>query len=164
MSLTRKQTATFNAALALIHSNGHDVHAVTRDVQARIGNGTPPKLAYERALNAFVDRQPDMLAPLQRTTKLIEASDDRTVAKYNVALSRYIETGDEGVMAGLATMIAQDVAQLAARTGETAPDMPAEIADMIAAERAAVPAKATDLYANGSQGLPAHAQAGIGAE
>lgn len=155
MSLTSRQRATFNAAMCLIHDSGHDVAAVERDIQARLGNGTRPRKAYEGALNNFVARTPSMLATLQRTMKLIEASDDRTVARYNVALSRYIETGDESSMNEIAPMIAEDMTALAARNGETVPDFPPELDAMIAAGTAAATPPLTEMFGNPANAAPA---------
>lgn len=148
MSLTQRQRVTFNAAMCLIHDRGHDVAAVELDIQARLGNGTPPRKAYEGALNSFAARTPSMLAPLQRTAKLIEVSDDRTVAQYSVALSRYIETGDQSGMDALAPMIAQDMATLAARNGEIMPDIPTELDTMIAANAAPASPPPTETFGN----------------
>lgn len=155
MSLTTRQRATFNAAMCLIHDNGHDVAAVERDIQARLGNGTPPRKAYEGALNSFVARTPSMLATLQRTTKLIEASDDRTIAQYNVALSRYIETGDESGMTALAPMIAEDMTALAVRNGDIVPDFPAELDAIIAADTAPAAPPLTETFGNPVNAPPA---------
>ena len=52
-----------------------------------------------------------MLRPLQQVT-LIEASNIATVARYNVALRQYIETGDDSALNGLVPMIAQDMVDL----------------------------------------------------
>jgi hypothetical protein len=139
MSLSSRQRATFKAALCLIRDSGHDVAAVNRDIQTRLGMGTPPRKAYEGALNGFVARTPGMLAPLQRAAKLIEASDDRTVARYNVALSRYIETGDDSAVNELAPMVAQDMVALAVRTGEAAPDIPRELEAIMVRDTATEP-------------------------
>ncbi len=154
MSLTTRQRATFNAAMCLIQDSGHDVAAVNRDVQMRLANGTPPRKAYEGALNNFVGRTPSMLAPLQRATKLIDASDDRTVARYNVSLSRYIETGDDSGMTELAPMIAQDMTALAARDGGTVPNFPPELDAMIAST-AITAAPLTETFCNPVNAPPA---------
>lgn len=155
MSLTQRQRTMFNAAMCIIHDSGHDVAAVERDIQSRLGNGTPPRKAYEGALNSFAARTPSMLAPLQRTTKLVEASDDRTVAQYSVALSRYIETGDQSGMDALAPMIAQDMATLAACNGDTVPDMPEELDAMIAERDATVSPPLTETFGNPVNAPPA---------
>lgn len=131
MSLTRRQTATYNAALCIIHDSGYDANGVTQQAQAIMATGVPASRAYERALNSFVDRTPDMLSPLQRVTRLIEATDDRTVAQYNVALSQYIETGDASAVEAIAGVIAQDMATLAASSGEEAPEFPPEIQSLL---------------------------------
>ena len=165
MNLTRKQTATYNAALCMILDHGHDLGAVTREVDARVRNGTPPRQAYERALNNFVDRTPSMLAPLQQVTKLIEASSIGTVAQYNVALSRYIETGDDSSLRALAPMIAQDMTDLAARNGEAAPEFSEEMDGLIAnAPQPSAPASAhpaTFRFVSPGQPAPATDSDGI---
>lgn len=147
MSLTRRQTATYNAALCIIHDSGHDANAVTQQAQAIMATGVPASRAYERALNSFVDRTPDMLSPLQRATRLIEATDDRTVAQYNVALSRYIDTGDPSAVEAIAGVIAQDMAALAASNGEEAPEFSPEIQALLVQTEATPAAPvATDRF------------------
>ena len=122
MKLTRRDTAMFNAALCLVHDSGYNVGAINQEVQLALSAGFPVKKAYQRALNKFTEATPDMLEPLRKVTQLIQASDDNTVAHYNVALSHYIETGDSSAMDSLADVVAQDFATLAARNGEAVPD------------------------------------------
>lgn len=137
MSMSRKQKATFNAALCMILDGGHDLAAVTRDIDLAISIGTPPQLAYARALSRFVERTPSMLAPLQSIVKLIDASSPRTVGEYNLALSHYIETGDDSALRALAPTIARDMTELAARTGQAAPQFSDEMDALVAAAHAA---------------------------
>lgn len=134
MSLSRKQTAKVAAALCLIKDMGHDLAAVSREVGARLRNGTPAQRAYQDSLNSFAGRHPSMLRPLQQATKLIEASSIATVARYNVALRQYIETGDDSALNGLVPLIAQDMVDLADHTGETAPEFSAELDSAISGE------------------------------
>jgi hypothetical protein len=58
------------------------------------------------------------MAGLSKVTRLVEASDAATVAKYDVALSAYIATGDGSQLTALAPMIAQDSVALAVKNGE----------------------------------------------
>lgn len=136
-NLSRKQRATFNAALCLILDKGHDLESVTREVETAISIGTPPNLAYSRAINRFVERTPSMLAPLQSIVKLIDASSPRTIGKYNLALSHYIETGDDSSLRALAPMIASDMTQLASITGQPAPQFSDEMDALVAAQTGA---------------------------
>src|SRR3546814_16130865 len=70
--------------------------------------GRADRLREEYSVNSFAGRNPSMLRPLQQVT-LIEASNIATVARYNVALRQYIETGaDSAKWAG--AQIAQDSA------------------------------------------------------
>ena len=112
----------FNAALCLVHESGYNVGTINREVQLALSAGFPVKKAYQRALNKFTEATPDMLEPLRNVTQLIQASDDNTVAHYNVALSHYIETGDSSAIDSLSDVVAQDFATLTARNEETAPD------------------------------------------
>lgn len=147
MSLTRRQKATYNAALCIIHDSGYDANSVTSQAQAIMATGIPASRAYERALNSFVDRTPGMLSPLQTVTRLIEATDDRTVAQYNVALSQYIETGDASAVEALAGVIAQDVTSLAASNGEAAPEFAPELqALLVQPEAPQIAPEATDRF------------------
>lgn len=138
MSPTRQQVATFNAALCLIHDHGHDAAAVTRDAKACLAIGTPAGQAFERTIAAFVARVPSMAAPIKQTANLIAAADERSLAGYNLALTAYLETGDDTQLRGLAPDIATDMMALATRTGEAPPEFSAEM-DSIMAGAAAPP-------------------------
>lgn len=121
MTLSIKQRAKINAALCLIHDNGHDANGITAAARNFIASGIDARTAYERALNAFADANPQLLPALSRVVGLIEASDDATTAQYDAALSTYIQTGDDSAARALAPMIARDMTALAARTGQEAP-------------------------------------------
>lgn len=136
MSLTRRQTARFNAALCMLHDLGHDVSPITGEIRTLVGIGTPDASAFARALNRFVDANPSTAAPLRQITRLIDASDDRTVARYNIALDSYIATGDDSDLRSIAPNIARDMVELAARHGEPVPEIPPEIEAMMQAETA----------------------------
>lgn len=119
MKLTYRDQAKVNAALVLLHDRGHDTGEVTRLAQTGINSGTPIKLAYERAFNAFAARNPSMQAPLQRLGQLVDASNDQTVARYNVSLRDYIATGDRARFeADVAPVAQQDMATMARLTGD----------------------------------------------
>lgn len=137
MTLTPKQRAKINAALCLIHDNGHNANAVTSMARSIMAGGADPRSAYERALNTFAETNPALLPALSKVVGLVEASDDDTVAKYDAALSSYIETGDDSAVRSLAPMIAQDMTTLATRNGEQPPEFAQEFQE--AANAAPVP-------------------------
>jgi hypothetical protein len=97
-------------------------------------SGVPVSTAFQRALNGFVDRTPGMLEPLQRITRVIEASDDFTVARYNVAMSKYIETGDESGINAVAPIMAKDMMTLAKQQGEAPPEFTPQMNGLLAGE------------------------------
>jgi hypothetical protein len=106
-------------------------------------SGVPVSTAFQRALNGFVDRTPGMLEPLQRITRVIEASDDFTVARYNVAMSKYIETGDEGGINAVAPVMAKDMLTLAKQRGEVPPEFTPQMNGLLAGEIVAPDAQAS---------------------
>ena len=118
MTLTYRDRAKVAAAPVLIRDAGHDVSEITRLAETGITMGTPARHAYERAFNQFVAAAPAFHAPLQRLGQLIEASDTRTVSSYNVALSRYTETGDETALRSIVPALMSDMAEMARRTGD----------------------------------------------
>lgn len=128
----------------MIRDAGHNADAITGVALSIINNGTPIKLAYDRAFDKFVEQVPGFRAPLQRLGQLVDASDIPTVASYNVALSRYIETGDAADMQPVMATITRDAGQMAARTGDAgfadglglADQSPAPLADTPVAEAA----------------------------
>jgi hypothetical protein len=127
MSLTVKQRTKINAALCTIHDSGHDASAVTALARTIMATGVGPNTAYERALNTFADNNPAMLPVLSKIVRLVEASDVRTVAQYDAALSNYIATGDDSGLTALAPMIAEDMTALAIRNGEEPPEFDPEL-------------------------------------
>ena len=118
MKLTSRDRAKVNAGLLLLHDEGHNPDEVTRVAQASMNIGTPPLKAYKRAFEVFMQGQPQFRAPLMRIGQLMDASDDRTIAGYNVALAQYVETGDDAAFDPVMTTLQQDLAQLATRTGD----------------------------------------------
>lgn len=157
MKLNSRDRAKVNAALVLIRDQGHDVSEVTRVAEALINSGTPPRKAYERGFNKFVERVPTFHAPLQRLGQLIEASDHQTLAKYNVALSRYIETGEASHLQAVMPTVQQDMATMAQQTGD------AGIADGLGDTPARAPATAPpaeSLEESRTQSRPGHTPEG----
>ena len=106
MGLTIKQRVKVNAALSLIHAHGYDAQTVVSWAQEYASSGYDVRRAYERALNDFGNNQPDTMAGLSKVTRLVEASDVATVAKYDVALAAYIATVRDGTNDGRAMRVA----------------------------------------------------------
>lgn len=117
-ALTHKQRVKVNAALALIHDAGHDAQAVVNLARDYLAIGHDARRAYESALGDFAATAPGLAPALGRITRLIEASDPATVAKYDVALTAFIDTGDAAAINALGPMIAADSIALAKREGE----------------------------------------------
>lgn len=118
MSLTVKQRAKINAALCLIHDRGGSADAVTAMANNIMATGHSPASAYDRAIGQFAASNPHLTQGIAKLSRLIEASDYRTVAQYDVALSNYIATGDDSGLRALAPTIAQDSLKLAVQHGE----------------------------------------------
>lgn len=118
MKLASRDRAKVNAGLLLIHDEGLDPDEVTRLAQASMNTGTPPLQAYERAFEGFMTSRPQFRPALMRIGQLMDASDDRTIAGYNVALERYAETGDNAALEPITATVQQDLAELATRTGD----------------------------------------------
>lgn len=118
MSLSNRDRAKVNAALVMIRDAGHNPEDVTRIAQSIINTGAPTRQAYERAFNQFVEQVPAFLAPMQRLGQLIENTDLTTLARYNVGLERYIETGDAAALQSIMPTVQQDMATMAARSGD----------------------------------------------
>lgn len=155
MNLTRKDAAKVAAGLLEIRGRGHDAAAVQREATMRMQNGTPAKVAYTAAFNNFVARTPSMAAPIRQVGKLIEAGSVSTVAKYNVALRQYIETGDDSAIASLVPDIVKEATALARRNGDTPPDFGPEADALVAASNAPATPPPTEVYVNSSQARPA---------
>ena len=132
MSLSGRDRVKINAALVLLRDWGIDPAKVTGRAAAGINIGTPAKAAYERAFNALVADQPELQAPLMRLGQFVEATDERTLAGYSLALDRFIASGDRRTLDTIMPTVKADLAELAARTGdagfaeglETIPDAP----------------------------------------
>lgn len=118
MKLTSRDRAKVNAGLLLLHDEGHNPDEVTRVAQASMNIGTPALKAYERAFEVFMQSRPEFRAPLMRVGALMDASDERTIAGYNVALAHYAETGDNAALRPIMGTLQQDLAELASRTGD----------------------------------------------
>ncbi|WP_294333305.1 hypothetical protein [uncultured Sphingomonas sp.] len=143
--LTMKQRAKVNAALCMIHYQGHSVDAVQARVRAHAASGMDLRAAYETGLNEFITVNPAMQSPLGRVTGLIEASDEATVARYDAAINRYIETGDETAVNELEPMMREDALALAVRNGELDASQAASGQVDWGAESMAAPASAPPL-------------------
>lgn len=118
MGLSRRDTAKVNAALLLIHDGGHDANEVSTLAARYSANGTPVRQSWQNAFNRFVERVPSFHAPLQRVGQFMDAVDDRKVAAYGLALSRYIETGDASTLEPIMPSLAQDLTDMSALTGD----------------------------------------------
>ncbi|WP_295634825.1 hypothetical protein [Novosphingobium sp.] len=118
MKLSARDRAKVNGALCMIRDAGHNADAITGVASDIMSTGTPIKLAYQRALDKFVEQVPAFRAPLQRLGQLVDASDIPTLAGYNVALSRYIETGDAVDLQPIMATVTRDAGEMAARTGD----------------------------------------------
>ncbi|WP_374577318.1 hypothetical protein [Phenylobacterium sp.] len=118
MGLSIKQRVKVNAALSMIYAQGYDAQTVVTWAKDYEGMGHSPARAYQMALNEFAAGQPDLGVSLGKITRLVEASDVATVAKYDVALSEFISTGDDSALVALGPMIAQDSVALAVKNRE----------------------------------------------
>lgn len=121
-ALTNKQRVKVNAALTIIHGHGYDPANVSKQARELMAIGHPARSAYEQALNTFAERLPGIGGAIAKVAQLIEASDGPTVARYDDALSLYIQTGDSSGIADLETMIVTDATVLAIRAGESPAD------------------------------------------
>lgn len=121
-ALTNQQRVKVNAALTIIHGHGFDPATVSKSARELIAIGHPARSAYEQALNTFAERQPGIGGAIAKVTRLIDASDPDTVARYDAALSLYIQTGDNSGIAALEPMIVADATALAIRSGESTAD------------------------------------------
>ena len=121
-ALTNKQRVKVNAALAIIHGHGFGANIIGNEARILMGTGHPAPTAYSMALNSFAEKQPGVGGSIAKVTRLIEASDDATVAQYDQALSLYIQTGDDSAISALQDMIVADSAALALRNGEATED------------------------------------------
>lgn len=118
MKLSRRERATTLAALLELQLNGVDPAEVIETAATLIGMGTPEAKAYERAFGKVIAQRPSLQAPLQRIEQQIGQSDSRTVARYNIALARYVETGDKAHLEAIAATAVQDMAEMGSRTGD----------------------------------------------
>lgn len=117
MTLTTRQRTKVNAALCLIHDNGHDAKPVIK-LATELAKKVDTRTAYELALNEFLSRAPELTPSVAKAIKLVDASDDATVDKYDAALSEYVTTSDDSSLKALAPMIAEDSLALAVKAGE----------------------------------------------
>lgn len=118
MTLSRIEKAKVNAALLELRAGGHDISEVTELARTLIGMGTPEKKAYGRAFDGLVAKNPSLHAPLQRIGQLIDASDNQTVARYNVAMEAYIRTGDAAHIDAITPLVQHQLREMATKTGD----------------------------------------------
>jgi hypothetical protein len=116
--LSAQDRVMINGGLALIHDARYNPNDVTSVAQMLINMGTPPRKAYDSAFKKFVEQVPSFHSKLQRLGAMVDASDIRTVAAYNVALTRYNETGDSAALQPIMATVARDIAQMAVHTGD----------------------------------------------
>lgn len=83
-------------------------------------NGSPPLKAYEMSFAKWVAEDPTREAPLYRIGQLVDATDDRSIAAYTVALGRYFETGDDAELLAVMPMFLSDMHEMGARSGDGA--------------------------------------------
>ncbi|WP_109354615.1 hypothetical protein [Sphingorhabdus sp. EL138] len=121
-ALSNKQRIKVNAALAIIHGHGFNANIIGKEARVIMGTGHPAPTAYAMALNNFAQKQPGVGGSIDKVTRLIEASDDATVAQYDQALNQYIQTGDDSGISALQDMIVADSMALAIRNGEGTED------------------------------------------
>lgn len=119
-SLTMKQRAKVNACLSIIHARSSTIKAqeVIDMAHVYIRSGNTERDAYQQAINAWASGEPELASTVASITGLIEASDDRTIARYDEALNGYIETGNEAGLNDLAPMMAEDGQALALSNGD----------------------------------------------
>jgi len=110
-----------NAALAIIHSEGHNPNAVSHAARSYMSRGYDARRSYELALNEFAKSRPEVGPLLSQATRLIEASDDATIGMYASAVDHYNQTGDLSMVNALGPMIAQDSVALAVNEGRLDP-------------------------------------------
>ena len=123
-ALTNKQRVQVNTALAIVHASGHNASDITAEAKAYQLQWHSHVKAYEYALSTFTRANPYMATAIQKTVALVGASSDATVARYDHAVQRYNETGNDDAIEALAPMMAQDSVALAIRNGEiTAADV-----------------------------------------
>ena len=118
MGLNQRQRVKINAALSMIYAGGYDAQTVITWAKEYRSKGYDQRRAYEQALNEFAAGQPEIAPAMVKFTRLIQASDEQSVAQYDHALSTYIQTGDNSGMEALGPMIARDSVALAVRSGE----------------------------------------------
>ena len=123
MRLARRDRTWVNAALVVLHDRGHNPQAVVDTARRLTAAGKSPVDAYKAALNAYTRQAPDTEAALSHVIRLVQNSDDRTVQRYDKALSTYIQTGDPDAMAPVAATFMADSVRLAQRDGGDVADV-----------------------------------------
>ena len=119
-SLTMKQRAKVNACLSIIHARSAttDAQEVIDMARTYVSIGHTEREAYQLAINHWASVEPALASTVGAVTGLIEASDDRTVARYDEALNAYIADGNEAGLNALAPMMAEDGQAFARSNGD----------------------------------------------
>lgn len=117
-NLTVRQRTKINAALVTLHATGGDPNAVTAAAKKLIALGHQPAKSFEQAINQALQGNADLTQRVSRALDQIMASNDRTVAQYDQALSRFIQSGDHSNIAAVAPIATRDAVSLAVRNGE----------------------------------------------
>jgi hypothetical protein len=161
MNLTARQRTKINAALCLLHDNGHSAKGVIRVANELVEGGVDTRTAYEMALNNYMPLAADLAPVVSKIFRLVEASDDRTVDQYDSALSEYVSSGDDSSLNALAPIIAEDGLALALREGDITAEEAAsgDIAKALGFEPGPALEEAVAAIANGAGEQPNEAQA-----
>lgn len=122
-ALSVRDRTKFNAALAIIHYAGYNANALTQAARINMAKGWDAARSYKAVLEDFAKQNPALTPQMKQVIRIVEASNDATVAKYDTAVSEYIATGDSSAIDALAPTFARDSIDLARRNGELSPDM-----------------------------------------
>lgn len=117
-TLSVRQRTMVNTALVFLHHNGVDAKAVSARASFLIREKVPPAAAYDQAVQAALNRRPELRRQLERDVAQVKASDDTTVAAYDRALSAFIASGDESALKPVESMAVRDAVQMGIRSGE----------------------------------------------
>lgn len=121
-ALSVRDRTKFNAALAIIHDAGHNASALTQAARINMAEGWDAARSYKAVLEDFAKHNPAIMPQMKQAIRVIDASDEPTVAKYDAAVSHYIETGDNSAIEALGPTFARDSIALAVRSGELSQD------------------------------------------
>ena len=120
MSFNKVTQTKIRAALAWVR----DKHG-PEDVQHLVGmarqmrsQGAPELEAWNYALKRLEEADPALSEKIAKSFDLLDASDDATVARYEAALTQYLDNGDQSGLLEMRPDIARDDAALSLRNGE----------------------------------------------